>query len=147
MLSHIAGNQTYRQIIADGHAYCIGYVVALGGLLKREGYGVAWTTMTAADHPKGFGKRQTESHQVIEVEINGDRYVFDPMANTYFPYSIDELLRQPQLADACANRDERCRNRGYDLYNTSFWYDRVSRFARRRNLRIPVFFWKKTHFR
>lgn len=131
------------KIISDGYAYCIGYAIALGGLLKREGYSVTWVTMLADGHPRGSGPRRTDSHQVIEVNIKGQRYILDPMANTCIPHSLDQLLLKPQLADDYANRDDRCKERGYDLYNTSFWYERVARFAIRRNTRIPIMLWKR----
>jgi hypothetical protein len=131
------------QLISDGYAFCMGYAIALGGLLKREGYAVTWITMIADGHPKGNGPRGGETHEVIEIEIAGRRYVFDPTANTFFPHCLEQLLRQPQIADACANRDDRCKARNYDLYNTSFWYERVSRFAKRRNPRSRIIFWKR----
>jgi SAM-dependent methyltransferase len=132
-----------RQIIADGFSYCIGYTVALGQLLQREGYDITWVTMRAEDHSRGAGPRQRDTHEVIEVEVDGHRYVLDPMTNTAFLCSLDDLLKTPELADGAANRDERCRARGYELYNTSYWYRRVVGVSRRRNVRTPHMLWRK----
>jgi SAM-dependent methyltransferase len=132
-----------KQIIADGYGFCIAYTLALGHLLKREGYDVTWITMRAGGHARGHGPGQEDSHEVIEIGIDGRRCVLDPMSNTAFPYSLDELLEDPALADLPANRDERCAARGYHLYNTSYWYSRVTETSRRRNTRWPSVVWEK----
>ncbi len=132
-----------KQIIADGYAYCIGYTVALGQLLKREGYDVTWITMRAEDHECGRGARMIDSHEVLEVAIDGERRVFDPMANTYFHCSLDALIATPEKADAFAYSDSRSLERGYHLYNTAYWYRRVIAVSRRRNIHWPSIIWKK----
>lgn len=132
-----------KKIIADGYAYCIGYSVALGKLLTREGYVVTWITMVASGHERGRGSEREDSHEVIEISLDGVRCVFDPMANTFFPYSIDELLQNPKLADVHANVDSRCQERGYNLYNTSYWYSRVTKISRRRNMKFPSLLWRR----
>ena len=47
------------------------------------------------------------------------------MANTLFPCSLMELLRNPSLARPKQNPDARYRDRRYDLYDTSYLYKRA----------------------
>ncbi len=136
-------SQDGKQIIADGFGYCLAYTVSLGQLLKREGYDIIWVTMWAAGHERGEGPDSLDSHEVIEMRLDGECYLLDPMANSSFPYSTEQLLKTPALADRTANRDERCQARGYHLYNTAYWYERVTKFSRRRNIRFPWLYWKK----
>lgn len=134
-----------RQIIKDGHAFCMGYTVALGGLLQREGYDLRWITMIAENHPRGRGPKQEETHETLEVSVDGRKVVLDPMSDTLFRHSLDDLLANPALADPCSFVDARGTERGYNLYNTSFWYERVVKFARRKKLRARV--WYRTNRR
>src|SRR5437588_187208 len=70
------------EILAGGHAWCAGYVVALGMALQREGFVVRWVTMVATNHPRGRGPRNADTHEVIELELSGGvRHVIDAMAN------------------------------------------------------------------
>jgi ubiquinone/menaquinone biosynthesis C-methylase UbiE len=131
------------QIISDKYGYCIAYSVALGQMLKREGYDVTWVTMKAENHERGSGPKKLDAHEVIEVKADGQTYVLDPMANTCFASSIDNLIATPVLANSSANRDERCQTRGYQFYNTAYWYERVATLARRKNVHLPVFFWRR----
>lgn len=131
-----------RQIITDAHGFCIAYSVALGRLLRREGYDVTWTTMLAVGHERGQGPRWEDTHEVVELKIDGEDFVLDPMSNTCFPHSLEALLRTPELADQTACRDERCKSRGYQLYNTSYWFQRVTEFTRRSGLRAYYRVWR-----
>ena len=130
-------------IIASGEAFCMGYTVALGTLLRREGYDVRWITMQAEGHSRGRGNKQIDTHEVVQTVVSGTPVVLDPTTNTYFPHSIEELLQRPSLADAHANDDERCRKHGFSLYNTSYWYSRVSRYAIRPSLSGRDFKWTR----
>jgi Transglutaminase-like superfamily len=124
------------QVLAGGHAWCWGYAVALGEMLRREGYDVRWISMLAEDHPRGRGERRVDSHEVVEVTVDdGTRRVLDPMAGVRFENSIEELLAQPMAADIERRRDDQYIARDYDLYSTSFWYSRVTKIAVRRDPR------------
>jgi hypothetical protein len=112
-------------------------------ILQREGYNARLVTMEAEQHPRGRGPRLTDSHQAVEAIIDGRSFVFDPMANVVFPHSLEALLRDPALAVAEGMRDARYEQRGYDLYASPFWYERVTRYALRRNARWPVMRWTR----
>lgn len=126
-------------IVADGSAWCWGYVLVLGDTLRREGCGVRWVTMAAERHPHGRGPTAEDTHEVLEVTVrDGSRGVVDPMAGVRFSHSLDELLARPALADIDRSRDGRYRQREYDLYATSFWYERVVRVAVRSRPSDPL---------
>lgn len=134
-----------EEILADGYGWCISYAVTLGQLLKREGYDITWITMRAKDHERGSGPDKRDAHEVLEIVIDGERHVLDPMANTHFPCSLAALLANPSLATRHAWADERGRERGYDLYNTAYWYERTVDYSRRSNIHRPSLRWKKVH--
>jgi SAM-dependent methyltransferase len=126
------------EIITGGDAWCWGYVLVLGEALRREGYDVRWVTMVAEEHPRGRGRSGTDTHEVIEVAFSdGSRRILDPMAGVAFDHPVDELVRQPLLADTERERDPRYRERDYDLYATSRWYELVTRFAVNETPRKP----------
>ncbi len=136
-----------QKILAGGYAFCWGYVVSLGEILKREGFSVRWLTMLAKNHPRGRGTEQVDSHEVLLVQIDGKEYILDAMANTLIPFSFVELLKQPGLAKPKENPDTRYQQRGYHLYDTEFWYSRVSKYAIRSSPRQKIFVWRKPHGR
>ena len=118
------------EVLAGGHAWCWGYAFVLGEMLRREGYDVRWISMMAESHPHGRGDRRVDSHEVVEITVDGGlRRVLDPMSGVSFESSIDELLARPEAADIERSRDERYVARDYDLYSTSFWYSRVTKIA------------------
>ena len=135
------------EILTKGYAFCWGYVVVLGELLRKEGFSVKWLSMLAKNHPKGRGRERTDSHEVIVVEIDGKEIILDPMANTCIPHSLSEVLTHPELARAKENPDERYVSRGYEMYDTEFWYDRVYKYALRDDYRKRIFFWRNVNRR
>jgi SAM-dependent methyltransferase len=116
------------EVIADGGALCAGYAVALRGLLEREGIEANIVQMTATDHPRGSGADDADTHVVVQARLDGRLAILDAMARTTIPYGIDELVAQPTLASGRSNPDGRYEERGYALYDTAFWYSRVSRY-------------------
>jgi SAM-dependent methyltransferase len=118
-------------ILAGGVAFCWGYAVVLGAILRREGFDVRWLSMLARNHPRGRGKEQVDSHEVILARCDGAEVILDPMSNTVIPHPLLEVLRRPTLAATKADPDERYTARGYALYSTSFWYERVFEYALR----------------
>ena len=130
-------------IVTGGYAFCWGYAVVLGKAMEREGYPVKWVSMQAVDHPRGRGRDKIDTHEVLAVEIDGKDIVLDPMAGVFFPHALSDLLQNPTLAGEKENPDERYATRGYHLYASSFWYSRVFKYAIRKNVSTPVFFWKR----
>ncbi|HEY5039814.1 MAG TPA: hypothetical protein VIJ93_12150, partial [bacterium] len=130
-----------NEILAGGYAFCLGYAIVLGKKLQKEGYPVRWLSMIAQKHPRGRGLQQEDSHEVLLVTIDGREIILDPMANTCIPHSLKEVLEKPELAVAKAAPDARYNERRYELYDTSFWYSRVDRYAIRRGLGKP-FRWR-----
>jgi SAM-dependent methyltransferase len=113
-------------IMERGEAWCAGYALALGLGLRREGFRTRFVSMIAEPHPRGRGPSARDTHEVVEVTLpNGARHVCDPMSNVRFAWSLPELLANPSRADSEHEPDDRWRERGYDLYATSFWYERV----------------------
>jgi ubiquinone/menaquinone biosynthesis C-methylase UbiE len=128
---HAQPSDDPMEILAAGHAWCWGYVLVLGDALRREGFGVRWASMVAHDHPRGLGEERRESHEVLEVDVDGETVVCDPMAGRVFDGSVEDLLRDPSVAAAGGDGDERWRARSYDLYASPEWYSRVVRLAMR----------------
>ncbi|MBI5420536.1 MAG: methyltransferase domain-containing protein, partial [Deltaproteobacteria bacterium] len=109
------------EILARGHAYCMGYAIVLGELLRREGYSIKWVTMFAEDHPRGSDPGMTDTHEVLSVDLGGREVTLDPMANTCIPHPVSEIVRNPGLAGKKERPDGRYLGRGYHLYDTKFW--------------------------
>jgi len=120
-------------ILAGGVAFCWGYAVVLGSILRREGFDVRWLSMLARDHPRGRGQEKIDSHEVILARCDGAEVILDPMSNTVIPHPLAEVLRNPALAAPKPEPDERYAVRGYELYSTSFWYERVFEYALRQD--------------
>ena len=130
-------------ILAGGHAYCWGYAVVLGEILRREGFDVRWLSMLARDHPRGRGPERIDSHEAIVAICDGAEVLLDPMSNTCIPHPFAEVLRRPELAPPHPDPDERYAARGYSFYATDFWYRRVFKFAVRSDPRRPIRRWRR----
>ena len=114
------------RVLSERKALCLGYALTLGQLLEREGRDVRYATLLARDHERGRGQARIDSHEVLEVrESGGALVVLDPMTNRRFPCSLLDLLRDPSLARPRPARDDRYRARRYELYDTSYFYERV----------------------
>ena len=118
-------------ILAGGTAFSWGYAVALGAILRREGFEVRWLSMLTRDHPRGLGKEQIDSHEVVLARCDGAEVILDPMSNTVIPHPFLEVLRRPALAAPKPDPDERYAARCYSLYSTDFWYRRIFKYALR----------------
>jgi hypothetical protein len=118
-------------IVREGRALCSGYAFALGEMLRNEGFQVRWISMYARDHDRGRSHDRIDAHDVIEVELDSGWRVIDPMSNRIFAVSIDELIREPRHAVPREEVDGRYRERHYELYDTSYWYERVFRLRSR----------------
>lgn len=116
------------EVIAGGVALCAGYAVALRGLLEREGIEANIVQMTATDHARGSGAEQADTHVVVQARLDGQLAILDAMAGTVTEHSLAELIDRPALATGRRDPDERYAERGYALYDTVYWYSRVSRY-------------------
>ncbi len=141
--SESQASNDWREILAGGRAFCMGYAIVLGEILEREGFPVKWVTMVAAGHPRGKGKDCEDTHEVLSVAVDGREVTMDPMANAWFPSPPEALIADPRLAVPEAMPDDRWRARGYDLYAAPFWYERVRRWAVRDRLADPLRFREK----
>ena len=124
-------------ILREGFAWCLGYCAVLADLARREGIPSRYVTLEARDHPRGRGEDKIDTHELVELCVAGRWLAFDPMARRVLEGSVEEILADPSLADrAMTSRlaDERFRGRGYHLYCSSFFYQRVTRFCRRDSL-------------
>jgi O-antigen/teichoic acid export membrane protein/trans-aconitate methyltransferase len=139
--SRASSSEEPLPILREGYAQCIGYVIVLGELLKREGHDVRWVTMIAENHPRGRGPRQEDSHEVVLLKTDAGEVLLDPTTNGMIPRSLEDVLRQPELAAPRPHPDARYRERGYELYDTAFWYSRVARYAMRPDHRVAVTRW------
>jgi SAM-dependent methyltransferase len=140
-------SQDAVEIIASGEAFCMGYAIALGQLLRREGYDCHWVTMEAEDHERGQGARRVDTHEIVLLRAGDRSILLDPTTNTVYPHAIDDLLRKPDLADRVVYSDDRGRARGYSLYNSSYWYKRVVRYAIRSTLSARDIRWLRSPHR
>ena len=139
-------------ILRGGHAWNLGYCAVLGEMARREGIRARFVTLEARDHPRGLGKEKVDAHEVVELLVGGRWLTFDPMAGRILEGSVEEILADPSLADrsaASAPPDGRFSSRGYHLYCSGFFYERVARYCRRSSLTsgepwrwIPVRRWK-----
>lgn len=125
---HIEG-ATPLEIVHHGYGWCAAYAAVLQDLLRLEGYEAHQFTMHAEDHERGRGKKRNETHESVAMKIDGKEYTFDPMCNHFYPYSLKELLKDPQLATSPKAIDERHKERGYHLYHGPYWYSRVTSYS------------------
>ena len=130
-------------ILAGGHAWCWGYAVVLGEILRRERFEVRWLSMLARDHPRGRGPQRIDSHEAILAVCDGAEIILDPMSNVVIPHRLEDVLRRPELAADPPHPDERFTTRGYSLYSTDFWYRRVFKYALRSDPRRPIRRWRR----
>ena len=62
------------------------------------------------------------------------KYVLCPTSNTVYPYGINQLIKNPSLADAVINskdKDQRFKDRNYEMYTSRFFFDRVVYYKKR----------------
>jgi SAM-dependent methyltransferase len=119
----------YR-IIRSGHAWCWGYARVLAHLATQYGLDATMIAMLAQHHARGRGRRGVETHDVVSIEESGRSLVCDPMTNSVLIGSVEDLLRNPEGIAREGSIDERYVQREYRLYDTSYWYARVTRYRR-----------------
>jgi hypothetical protein len=114
-----------RRVLTARRALCLGYVSALGAILERDGFDPQYVTLLASRHERGRGPESIDSHEVLLVPGPPGPVLLDPMANVIIPFGLLDVLRDPTLAKGRSDPDERYRTRRYDLYATSYLYDRT----------------------
>lgn len=115
-----------RRVLTRGRALCLGYSAALGAILARDGFAVEYVTLLARDHERGRPPHRTDSHEVLQVvDLATGAMLLDPTANVVIPCPLLPVLRNPSLAGAKPQPDARYRARRYDLYSTSYFYERT----------------------
>jgi SAM-dependent methyltransferase len=132
-----------REVLAGGFAFCAGYAVVIGELLRREGITVSWVTMEASGHDRGRGPELRDTHTVVAAILDGREHVVDAMSNVIIPHPLLDVIAKPALVTVPDDPDERWRERGYALYATDYWYSRVRRFQRHRSLNPKLRRWHK----
>lgn len=119
------------QILKDGYGWCGSYSRAAQYLVRQEGYESRITTFFLKGLPFGRGSEGTDTHTVLEVRLmNGKWLTLDAMAGIVYPYSLDELIQNPKLADNYLQNkkfiyDERWNSRRYEWYSTSKAYANI----------------------
>jgi hypothetical protein len=126
-----------REVLGTGRALCLGYVSALGAILERDGFAIEYATLVARDHARGRPPHGIDSHEVLQVrEPGGHSVVLDAMANVMIPHGLLQVLRDPTLANGPAEPDARYRARRYELYATSYLYERAFEACLRSSLDV-----------
>ena len=116
---------TEYDIMVNKKVLCAGYTLVLYTVLRKYGYNVKWITAFAQDMPKGRGDKKEDTHEVIELKMNGKKYIFDQMTNRIIPYSLNELLKKPELIADRIEVDQRYEQRNYYAYDSTFFYRRI----------------------
>lgn len=114
-----------EETLLQGGTLCYGYATLLYTVLRQYGYNVIRVTLVAKDMPKGRGKRKIDSHEVVELKLQGRKYVLDATTNRIIPHGIKSILKNPSLICERNNKDERYIERNYSDYDSSFFYERV----------------------
>jgi hypothetical protein len=120
-----------ERIVAAGGALCEGYAIAAREMLQREGFETRWITMIARDIPHTNGPIDQDSHEVVEVNIDGRWRLVDPTADVVYDGSLAELLADPERAKLDREPDERFKRRRYRTFVSPDWYSRVRQVAER----------------
>lgn len=125
-----ANTGDYSRILYEKEALCYGYAVLLYKILKQMGYKVKRITLYAKNMPNGRGKHKKDTHEVVELIIDRKRYILDATTNLVIPYSINELLKNPNLVARRKNKDDRYEKRNYYQYDSNFFYERVYAYTK-----------------
>jgi hypothetical protein len=80
---------------------------------------------------------------VVQARLDGRWVVLDAMAGTVLEHPLRELLAHPELATGRDDPDARHDQRGYQLYDSAFWYSRVRRFRLDRSLNPKIRIWRR----
>ncbi len=121
-----------ERILLQGGTLCYGYALLLYSILKQYGYFVIRITLVAKNMPKGRGKRKIDSHEVVELELEGKKYVLDATTNRIIPYGLKYILKNPNIIKERKDKDERYMNRQYFTYDSPSFYKNVIYYTKTR---------------
>lgn len=119
-----------EEVLLQGGTLCYGYATLLFNVLKQYGYNVIRVTLVSKDMPNGRGRRKIDSHEVVELTLQGRKYILDATTNRIIPYGIKNVLKNPSLIVDRKNKDSRYIERNYSNYDSSFFYERVLYYKR-----------------
>ena len=128
-----------KKILSGGYAWCLGYVLVFDYLLRKEKYKTKLISLVGY-----IDKMIEQPHEVIEVKINNRWFLYDPTTNKHFKYSLCELLKNEQLIDKelkskyNLKKDNRWKNRKYNLFCSTKYYKSVFLVATRNSRYIPI---------
>ena len=124
-----------EQILRDGFAWCGGYARAAKFMVDKENFNSRIVTFFLEGLPFGRGDKGTDTHTVLEIWLpqNKKWITCDAMAGVVFPYSLEELIANPEFADQTLNSlqfkfDERWLNRNYEWYSSSKAYKLITHY-------------------
>ncbi len=119
------------KILKDGYGWCGSYSRAAHYLLSQEGFNSRIVTFFLRNLPFGRGPEGLDTHTAVEVlSKDGKWLLLDATCGIVYPYSIDELLQNPKLADeyldsAHFTPDARWHERRYEWYCSTKAYERA----------------------
>lgn len=135
---YVSGLTTVESVLIEKKALCYGYSIVLLKILKQYGYKAGWVTLFAEQMPKGRGKRNIDTHEIIELTLEKKRYILDCTTNTIIPHGLKEVLRRPCLAGDKKEPDSRYIERSYKYYDTRYLYERVIYYLRRTPYELKI---------
>lgn len=116
-------------ILKDGYGLCGSSSRAARFLAETNGFQAKVATFRMEGLPFGRGESKWDTHTICEIKLKeNDKWVVcDAMANICYPYSLQELLSNPDRADEYLKQidfqpDERWEKRNYRWYSTSAGY-------------------------
>lgn len=122
-------SQDGQVILRDGYGLCGSSSRAARYLAQSLGYEAKVATFRMEGLPFGRGEKKWDTHTICEVKLKtNDKWVVcDAMANMCYPYSLNELISTPNLADQYLEKigfvpDARWESRNYKWYSTSLAY-------------------------
>ena len=121
--------QDGKLILRDGFGLCGSSSRAAKYLAQSLGYEAKVATFRMEGLPFGRGEKKWDTHTICEIKLKTDDkwIVCDAMANVCYPYSLNELISNPSLADQYLEKigfvpDIRWESRNYKWYSTSLAY-------------------------
>lgn len=122
-------SQDGKLILKDGFGLCGSSSRAARYLAQSIGLEAKVATFRMEGLPFGRGEKKWDTHTICEVKLKTDDkwVVCDAMANICYPYSLNELISTPSLADQYLEQigfvpDARWESRNYKWYSTSLAY-------------------------
>lgn len=87
----LEGGPSAKQVLAYGEGHCGDFTYLMLRELRKIGIKARIVGVRSAYKDAG--------HSVVEVQINGNWYIFDPTLNVYYLNDIQELIDKPDLVE------------------------------------------------